>query len=94
MQQPERNQNIYTETDKAWIDAATDWEWINEGKEFIWVSEKDGWRHAYRISKDGKKQTLITKGDYDVIESSLVDEKNNYVVFYGIAYKCYSEIPV
>ncbi|MBB5646529.1 S9 family peptidase [Pedobacter cryoconitis] len=73
--------NIYTETDKAWIDAAPEWQWINNGKEFIWPSEKDGWRHFYRISKDGKKQTLITKGDYDVIESSLVDEKNNTLYF-------------
>ena len=75
--------NILTETDKAWIDAAPEWQWINNGKEFIWQSEKDGWRHQYRISKDGKKQTLITKGAYDVIESSLVDEKNN--TFYFIA---------
>lgn len=75
--------NIYTETDKAWIDAAEGWEWINNGKEFLWQSEKDGWRHEYRISKDGKKQTLITKGNYDVIASSLVDEKNN--VFYFMA---------
>lgn len=73
--------NIYTETDKAWIDVAQGWEWINEGKEFIWASEKDGWRHHYRISKDGKKETLITKGDYDVIERALIDEKNNLFYF-------------
>jgi len=73
--------NILTETDKAWIDAAPEWQWINNGKEFIWVSEKDGWRHTYRISKDGKKETLITKGDYDVIQSTLVDEKNNTFYF-------------
>jgi dipeptidyl-peptidase-4 len=75
--------NIYTETDKAWIDAAPEWDWINDGKEFIWVSEKDGWRHQYRISKDGKRQTLITKGNYDVIKTALIDEKNN--TFYFIA---------
>ncbi|WP_316789199.1 S9 family peptidase [Pedobacter frigoris] len=73
--------NIYTDTDKAWIDAGKGWEWINDGKEFLWTSEKDGWRHAYRISKDGKKQTLITKGDYDVIEQSLVDEPNGWLYF-------------
>jgi dipeptidyl-peptidase-4 len=73
--------NIYSETDKAWIDAGKGWDWISEGKEFIWSSEKDGWRHLYRISKDGKKQTLITKGDYDVIEQSMIDEKNGIVYF-------------
>jgi len=75
--------NIYTETDKAWIDAGEEWKWLNNNKEFIWVSEKDGWKHYYRISKDGKSQTLINKGNYDVIESLLIDEKNNQ--FYFIA---------
>ena len=73
--------DIYTEADKAWIDAADDFEWINGNKEFLWASEKDGWRHYYRISKDGKKQTLITKGNYDVIEKSLTDENNNILYF-------------
>ena len=75
--------NIYTETDKAWIDVGQGWNWVNGGKEFLWSSEKDGWRHQYRISKDGKKETLITKGNFDVIETALVDEKNN--LFYYMA---------
>jgi dipeptidyl-peptidase-4 len=73
--------NIYTETDKAWIDVSQGWDWINDGKEFIWMSESDGWRHLYRISKDGKKHTLITQGNYDVIEKSLIDEKNGQIYF-------------
>nr|WP_294875673.1 S9 family peptidase [uncultured Pedobacter sp.] len=73
--------NIYTETDKAWIDVSQGWDWINDGKEFIWMSEFDGWRHLYRISKDGKKHTLITQGNYDVIEKSLIDEKNGQIYF-------------
>ncbi len=24
-------------------------------KEFIWASEKDGWRHLYRVTRDGKR---------------------------------------
>ncbi|MBY0244615.1 MAG: S9 family peptidase [Sphingobacteriaceae bacterium] len=72
---------IYAESDKAWIDAVSDFNWINNGKEFILESEKDGWKHLYRISLDGKKQTLITKGDYDAMEISLIDEKNNFVYF-------------
>jgi dipeptidyl-peptidase-4 len=73
--------NILTETDKAWIDPIKEWNWLEGGKEFLWVSDKDGWNHYYRISKDGKKQILITKGDYDVIEKSLVDEKSGYLYF-------------
>jgi dipeptidyl-peptidase-4 len=71
------------ETDKAWVDVrgtAVGWEWINNGKAFIWLSEKDGWRHIYKIDTDGK-QTLLTKGDYDVISLSQVDEAGGYIYF-------------
>ena len=72
---------IYKETDKAWIDPTDGWIWLNGNKEFIWESEKDGWRHLYRISKDGKKQTLINNGNYDIMGVNLIDEKNNLVYF-------------
>ena len=81
---------IYTEADKAWVSTINEWrsdvrgwDWIAKGKEFIWTSEKDGWRHLYRISKDGKKETLITKGNYDVIDLLNIDEKNGRVYFYA-----------
>lgn len=72
---------IYKENDKAWIDATDGWVWLNGNKEFVWQSEKDGWTHLYRVSKDGKKESLITKGNYDVTSVSLIDEKNNTVYF-------------
>jgi dipeptidyl-peptidase-4 len=81
---------IYNEKDAAWIDIIASWDdaykmggwdWLKDGSEFLWVSEKDGWRHLYRISRDGKKQTLVTSGDYDVMKISLIDEKNNQVYF-------------
>lgn len=72
---------IYKENDKAWIDATDGWVWLNGNKEFVWQSEKDGWTHLYRISKDGKKESLITKGNYDVTSVSLIDEKSNLVYF-------------
>ncbi len=84
---------IYTEKDEAWIDVASPWEntyqldfrhkikWINNRNEFLWMSEKDGWQHVYRITKDGSKEILITKGDYDAMEIRHVDEKNNQLYF-------------
>jgi dipeptidyl-peptidase-4 len=81
--------NFYTEDDKAWIDIKsrwndddpTGWEWLNNGKDFLWVTEKDGWRHIYLVSRDGKKETLITKGNYDIDNIQCIDDKNNYVYF-------------
>ena len=72
---------IYSEKAKSWIDAQDEWKWLNENKEFTILSDKDGWAHLYRISRDGKKETLITKGNYDVVDVKLIDDKSNYVYF-------------
>ena len=79
---------IYEEKDAAWIDIKSrwnndnpvGWEWVNKN-DFLWISEKDGWRHIYLISQNGKKETLLTKGNYDMIDFGGVDEKNGYVYF-------------
>ncbi|MGZ3749863.1 MAG: S9 family peptidase [Mucilaginibacter sp.] len=79
---------IHQEEDKAWIDGKArwnegnpvGWDWLKNGKEFIWVSEKDGWRHIYKITADGK-ETLITKGNYDMIKLNCIDETGGYIYF-------------
>lgn len=80
---------FYTEHDNAWIDIKSfwsdddpsGWDWINNKKDFIWVSEKDGWRHLYKVSRDGKKETLLTNGKYDIGSIKCIDEINNTVYF-------------
>jgi dipeptidyl-peptidase-4 len=77
---------IYTEHDDAWIDVKegemTDyWDWVGGNSSFLWVSEQDGWRHVYRISRDGKTKTLLTKGEYDVISVEQTDEAGGYLYF-------------
>ncbi|MEO5912410.1 MAG: DPP IV N-terminal domain-containing protein [Pelobium sp.] len=77
------SKTIYSETEKAWIDAkagATGWTWIEGGRKFIWLSEKDGWRHIYAIGLDGKVE-LITKDAFDAMELNLVDEQGGKVYF-------------
>jgi dipeptidyl-peptidase-4 len=81
--------DFYDESDKAWVDVSTvwnsedpaGWQWINNGKDFLWISEKDGWRHIYKVSRDGKNETLLTKGNYDIGETKGIDPQNNYVYF-------------
>ncbi|HKP31678.1 MAG TPA: DPP IV N-terminal domain-containing protein, partial [Chitinophagaceae bacterium] len=85
------SKTIFHETDSAWIDILAlwdadysngGWEWLNNGKEFIWASEKDGWRHVYRISREGK-ETLITVGNYDVIDIAAINEKAGFIYFFA-----------
>jgi dipeptidyl-peptidase-4 len=79
------SRTFWAENDKAWVDMNTDnpvgWNWINNKQDFLWVSEKDGWRHIYKISKDGKTTTLLTKGNFDIGEIKAIDELNSYVYF-------------
>ena len=79
------SRTFWAENSEAWIDLNADdpagWNWINNGQEFIWVSEKDGWRHIYKISRDGKTETLLTKGNYDIGVIKCIDEASNHIYF-------------
>lgn len=81
-----KTRTIFTETDDAWVDVKADgergyWDWLDNGQAFLWSSEKDGWRHLYRVSRDGKSETLLTPGSYDVISLVRVDERGSYLYF-------------
>jgi len=63
---------IYTDKDEAWVDVVKpfvwdvpSWTWVENGKSFLWNSEKDGWLHVYKISRDGKKEQILTKENFD-----------------------------
>lgn len=85
---------FWAENDDAWVDLNSSdifgepggFNWINNGNDFIWISEKDGWRHIYKISRDGKTETLITKGNYDIIDLKCIDEANNWIYFTASPY--------
>ena len=53
---------------------------IFDGKEFLVVSEKDGWNHIYRITREGK-ETLVTRGNMDTAGIDGVDEKGGWLYF-------------
>jgi len=87
-------QPILTEKDEAWVDIAwgdIDWdktgiargdvEWVQSGERFLWASERDGWRHIYSVSHDGRDVKLITPGDYDVISVERVDARTGWMYF-------------
>ena len=78
----EETDSAYIEVKGVWQDGVIGgWDWLKGGAAFLWVSEKDGWRHIYQVSRDGKQETLITKGNYDITRIKLVDEKNGFVYF-------------
>ncbi len=76
---------LYKESDPAWVVASyhknIGLEWINDHKDFLILSEKDGWRHAYVCSRDGKEQKLLTPGDFDIIERVMVDDIGGWLYY-------------
>jgi len=65
---------VLTERDTAWVDVVDEIQWLAKGTEFLWTSERDGWRHVYRVSRDGKRVTNVTPGAFDVVSIAAVDE--------------------
>ncbi|HEV2083804.1 MAG TPA: DPP IV N-terminal domain-containing protein, partial [Gemmatimonadales bacterium] len=61
-----RVRTVLTERDSTWVDEVNDLRWVDGGKSFTWISERDGWRHLYVVSRDGRKQRLVTPGAFDL----------------------------
>jgi dipeptidyl aminopeptidase/acylaminoacyl peptidase len=58
---------VYEEKDPAWVeDGLIDSHWLPDGKHFVVSSEKEGWNHLYKISRDGKDSEWLTKGDWEI----------------------------
>ena len=84
--------SIYEESDEAWVDLfqlgnsyaidyTNNFNFLNENKSILWASEKDGWRHLYQVSLEGKPEVLITKGAYDVIDLKHINSKEGFVYY-------------
>ncbi|ANI88701.1 peptidase S9 [Arachidicoccus ginsenosidimutans] len=79
---------FYREHSDTWVDIKSrwhgdnpiGWDWIENGKAFLWVTEKDGWRHIYRVDKKGN-ESPVTKGNYDILDLLAVNETEGYVYF-------------
>lgn len=72
---------VLTDTDPAWIEIGEDLRALNDGS-VLWTSEKSGFRHVYRLGRDGSAQAL-TGGDWSVDSIIGVDESDGWVYFYG-----------
>src|ERR1039458_3096889 len=81
---------VFSDRDDAWVDVPESggpgresggFDWLNNGKRFLWLSERDGWRHAYSISRDGGEPVPITSEAADVIGIEAVDPDSRWIYF-------------
>jgi dipeptidyl-peptidase-4 len=72
---------LLTEKDEAWVEVVDDLHWLEEGQRFTWMSERDGWNHAFAVSRSGREMTLLTPGEYDVVSVDALDEDQGWLYF-------------
>ncbi|MBL8140947.1 MAG: S9 family peptidase, partial [Acidobacteria bacterium] len=72
---------IFRDASTTWVDVVDDLHWIDEGAAVLWLSERDGWRHIYRVSRDGARVDVVTRFEADVMRVAGVDEKAGVVYF-------------
>jgi dipeptidyl-peptidase-4 len=70
---------LLSETDKNWINLG-DFRFLEDGR-FLLTSERDGFRHLYLYSSDGKDVRRLTEGQWEVSSVAGVDEKRKLVYF-------------
>ena len=73
--------NIMTEKDEAFLDIHDNIMWLENATYFTWTSERDGWLHLYKVSRDGQQMKLITKGDFDVVNINRIDPTGGFVYY-------------
>lgn len=73
--------NIFTDSDAAWTNPNDDIQWFKDNKYFTWLSDRDGYKHIYLVSQDGKDIQTVTKGDIDIMSVCGTDRKNGYVYY-------------
>ncbi len=70
------------ETDRYWINVSDQFRFLRGSPQrFIWSSERDGFRHLYLYSMDGKQLGRITEGNWEVTELAGVNERQNLVYY-------------
>lgn len=72
---------VLQETDAAWVNVSDIYRFLSTGKEFLWSSERDGYRHLYLYSIDGKLTRRVTEGKWEVTSLAGVDEKTRQIYY-------------
>jgi dipeptidyl-peptidase-4 len=77
--------SMFRDQDAAWVEVNNTFHWFDNskadaGKRLLWTSEKDGWRHAYTVSKDGDMR-LITTAPADAISIAAADAEGGWLYY-------------
>ncbi|SPE36957.1 Peptidase S9B dipeptidylpeptidase IV domain protein [Candidatus Sulfopaludibacter sp. SbA6] len=71
---------MFRDQDAAWVEVNDRMHWVDGGNRLLWTCEKDGWRHAYTVGRDGDMR-LITTAPGDVISIAAVDTAGGWLYY-------------
>jgi dipeptidyl-peptidase-4 len=76
---------FFKDTDKAWVDHFP-LDWIGDERsgtsaDLLWLSERDGWRHAYRVDRKTGQPRLITNFHADLVAKVGIDSDAGWLYF-------------
>jgi dipeptidyl-peptidase-4 len=54
---------VFRDESKTWVEVVDGTEWLENGEAFIWVSERDGWRHVYRVPVASRTAPTSSRAD-------------------------------
>jgi dipeptidyl-peptidase 4 len=72
---------VFADEDRAWVELNEEILWLNEHRDFLVLSERDGWRHLYRVECATGKTKLVTHGDFDVVNLERVTPDEQFIYF-------------
>ena len=75
------SRKIFTDREQHHLDGFHDVEWLGDGEAFTFVSERSGWRHVHKVSRDGTIVVDLTPGDYDIAKLLKVDTDGGWLYF-------------
>ncbi len=71
---------LFTERDEKYVEPNKPMYFLSNGN-FIWHSERDGFKHLYLYTDEGKLIRQLTKGNYVITDFYGIDERNEYAYY-------------
>ncbi len=72
---------VLLEQESEFLEVYDDVEWIKKEDAFLWISERSGWRHIHRVSRNGDSIIDLTPGEFDITDMAAIDDSNGWLYF-------------
>ncbi len=74
---------LLKEQSDTWVNLHDDLRFLDDNKHFVWASERDGYKHLYLYTNEGKLVRQLTSGDWVVDEVEAINKQTGDIYFSG-----------